>query len=98
MTSCHFPPDAFILTNIIVCVNITGDINTNVGRRRVVPIYTKIRGLVQKNYDDAMRLHSDVLFNDTLSRTEMKMTYDKYQCRLAAVVIKWLREDLEKIP
>ncbi|MBQ9322115.1 MAG: tyrosine-type recombinase/integrase, partial [Eubacterium sp.] len=66
---------------------IMGGMKTPAGKQRVVPIHTRIRHLVKKNYDDAKSLNSEHLLNDPTSRTGMKMTYDKYANRFRAVVI-----------
>lgn len=74
---------------------ITGGMKTDAGKQRVVPIHSKIKPLVQKNYDFALSINSDYLFNDkgqTHSGT-WKLTYDKYAKRFAKV-----RDSLELNP
>lgn len=43
---------------------ITGGMKTEAGRYRTIPIHTRIRELVQKNYNQAIELGSNQLFND----------------------------------
>lgn len=74
---------------------ITGGMKTQSGKCRTVPIHTRIRELVQKNYDQAVKLNSDRLFNDPdATKGGMKITYDKYAGRFFKVVEALnLRED-----
>ena len=61
-----------------------GGMKTKAGTNRVVPIHTKIRGLVKRRYDEAVSLGSEYLINctDTAThRSSYKFTYDKYQKR-----------------
>lgn len=60
---------------------------TDAGKNRMVPIHTRIRPLVQRNYDYAIFLGSDALFNDpTATKGGMKITYDKYAGRFDKVM------------
>ena len=60
---------------------------TDAGRHRTVPIHTCIRELVKRNYDEAIVLGSDRLFNDPESpKGGMKITYDKYASRFDKVI------------
>lgn len=74
---------------------ITGGMKTEAGRCRTVPIHTRIRELVRKNYNQAIELGSDRLFNDPDAvKGGMKITYDKYAGRFAKVIAALnLRED-----
>lgn len=74
---------------------ITGGMKTEAGRCRTVPIHTRIRELVRRNYNRAVELGSNRLFNDPdATKGGMKITYDKYAGRFAKVVeILNLRED-----
>ena len=66
---------------------ITAGMKTEAGKDRMVPIHTKIRPLVQRNYDYAVSLGSDALFNDpTATKGGMKITYDKYAGRFDKVM------------
>lgn len=66
---------------------ITGGMKTDAGRHRTVPIHTCIRELVKRNYDEAIVLGSDRLFNDPESpKGGMKITYDKYASRFDKVI------------
>lgn len=73
--------------------HITGGMKTKAGKRRVVPVHSKIKPLVQRNYDKAVALGSDYLLNDPTSRSGSTMTYDKYKYRFDSVVIDMLRLD-----
>ena len=60
---------------------------TDAGKNRMVPIHTKIQSLVKRNYDYAVSLGSDALFNDpTATKGGMKITYDKYAGRFDKVM------------
>lgn len=67
---------------------ICGGIKTEAGKRRIVPIHTKIRPLVQKNYHFAESIGSDYLFNDKgkTHAGSWKLTYDKYAHRFNKVI------------
>lgn len=62
----------------------TGGMKSDAGRNRIVPIHSKIKGLVKARYDEAVRLDSKYLFNCTdtsTHRSSLKLTYDKYKSR-----------------
>lgn len=57
------------------------------GKQRIVPIHSRIRNLVQRNYDYAVSLGSDRLFNDPDAfKGGMYITYDKYAGRFSKVM------------
>lgn len=67
---------------------IQAGMKTEAGKQRLVPIHSKIRRLVQQNYDYAVSLNSEYLFNDkgqTYSGS-YKITYDKYRHRFDKVI------------
>lgn len=69
---------------------IQAGMKTDAGKQRIVPIHTKIRELVKKNYEFAQSINSEYLFNDkrqTHSGT-WKITYDKYANRFEKVILK----------
>lgn len=74
---------------------ITGGMKTEAGKCRIVPIHTRIRDLVRKNYNQAVELGSSRLFNDPDAvKGGMKITYDKYAGRFSKVIAALnLRED-----
>lgn len=61
---------------------------TDAGKQRIVPIHSRIRDLVRKNYDFAVSIGSEYLFNDKgqTHSGSWKMTYDKYSYRFGKVV------------
>lgn len=59
---------------------------TDAGRDRIVPIHTKIRELVKKNYEFAQSIGSNFLFNDIQSMKKPELTYDKYSNRFKKVI------------
>lgn len=66
---------------------IIAGMKTDAGKKRMIPIHTKIRPLVQKNYDYAVSLGSDALFNDpSATKGGMKITYGKYAGRFDKVM------------
>lgn len=56
-----------------------GGMKTEAGADRVVPIHPKIRGLVQARYEEAIRIRSDHLINNTQSKKYL--TYKSYAYR-----------------
>ncbi len=67
---------------------ITGGMKTDAGKQRVIPIHSKIMALVQRNYDFALEIGSDKLFNDKGQTHAGKwaLTYDKYAKRFNKVM------------
>ena len=61
---------------------------TETGKQRIVPIHKRIRYLVQKNYDFALSIGSDYLFNDKgqTHSGSWKISYDKYRHRFTNVI------------
>ena len=61
-----------------------GGMKTEAGTNRVVPIHSKIKELVKKRYDEAIKLGSKYLINCTdvsTHKSRLKMTYEKYNYR-----------------
>ena len=58
------------------------------GKQRLVPIHSKIRHLVKRNYDYAVSIGSQYLFNDKgqTHSGSWKVTYDKYRHRFEKVI------------
>lgn len=66
---------------------IIGGMKTDAGKNRIVPIHPRIKGIVLKNYNEAIGLGSQYLFNDPEStKGGMTITYDKYASRFDKVV------------
>lgn len=65
---------------------IIGGLKTDAGRNRIVPIHSKIIGLVQKNYDQAVKMQSEYLFNDENGQQGTWLTYDKYRGRFKKIM------------
>ncbi|MDO5146099.1 MAG: tyrosine-type recombinase/integrase [Eubacteriales bacterium] len=60
---------------------------TSAGKDRVIPIHSRIRPLVKRNYDYALSLGSNFLFNDPkATKGGINITYDKYAGRFKKVV------------
>lgn len=59
----------------------SGGLKTDAGRNRTVPIHDKIYDLVKKNYEKAVSMGSDFLFNDENGQQGTSLTYDKYRGR-----------------
>lgn len=77
---------------------IQSGMKTPAGKKRIVPIHSRIKELVQKNYNDAVDLGSEFLFNDPTSRNGMKMTYDKYAYRFNAVILEHFKMNPDHRP
>ena len=65
---------------------ITGGLKTDAGKNRKVPIHPAIRHLVNNRIKDALTLKSDYLFNDTASKYDINLTYDKYRRRFEKIM------------
>ena len=61
---------------------------TEAGKQRIVPIHTKIKELVKQNYDFALSINSEYLFNDKgqTHAGSWAVTYDKYANRFKKVM------------
>lgn len=61
---------------------------TEAGKQRIIPIHSRVRSLVQKNYDFALSIGSDYLLNDKgqTHAGSWKLTYDKYAKRFNKVI------------
>ena len=67
---------------------ITGGMKTEAGKMRTVPIHSKIQDLVKRNYDYAVSIGSNRLFNDKgqTHSGRWALTYDKYAKRFKKVI------------
>lgn len=59
----------------------TGGLKTDAGKNRTVPIHPIIFELVKKNYEKAVLMNSEYLFNDEDGQQGTHLTYDKYRGR-----------------
>lgn len=61
---------------------------TDAGKQRIVPIHTKVRDLLKKNYDFAISIGSEYLLNDKgqTHAGSWKVTYDKYSNRFKKAI------------
>ena len=66
----------------------TGGLKTDAGRNRCIPIHPRIRELVKKNYDNAVAMKSEYLFNDENGQQGTHLTYDKYRGRFNKINAK----------
>lgn len=67
---------------------IQAGMKTPAGKQRIVPIHSRVYELVKKNYNYALSIDSEYLFNDkgkTHSGSQ-KVTYDKYAYRFDKVI------------
>lgn len=62
-----------------------GGLKTDAGRNRIVPIHSKIYDLVKKNYEKAISMDSEYLFNDEAGQNGTFLTYDKYRGRFSKI-------------
>lgn len=58
-----------------------GGLKTDAGRNRCVPIHPAIIELVRLNYEKAVQMKSNFLFNDPDGQQGTHLTYDKYRGR-----------------
>lgn len=68
--------------------SIYGGMKSEAGRNRTVPIHPIIADLVKKNYDKAVQMGSEYLFNDEDGQQGTHLTYDKYRGRFKKVMKK----------
>lgn len=59
----------------------TGGLKTDAGRNRTIPIHSKIYDIVCRNYNKAVEMNSEYLFNDENGQQGTYLTYDKYRGR-----------------
>lgn len=67
---------------------ITGGMKTDAGKQRTVPIHSKIKEYIKRNYDFAITVGSEYLLNDK-GQTHAgvwKISYDKYAKRFDKVI------------
>lgn len=62
-----------------------GGLKTDAGKNRIVPIHSKIYDLVKKNYEKAISMDSEYLFNDEDGQNGTFLTYDKYRGRFSKI-------------
>lgn len=62
-----------------------GGLKTDAGRNRIVPIHSKVYELVKKNYEKAVSMDSEYLFNDENGQQGTFLTYDKYRRRFEKI-------------
>lgn len=67
----------------------SGGLKTDAGRNRSVPIHDKIYDLVKKNYEKAVSMGSEFLFNDENGQQGTSLTYDKYRGRFNKITKKF---------
>lgn len=73
----------------------TGGLKTDAGKNRTVPIHPIILNLVKKNYEKAICMNSDYLFNDENGQQGTSLTYDKYRNRWKKIMKRF---DLDHKP
>lgn len=64
----------------------TGGLKTEAGIDRIVPIHPLIYSLVEENYNKALAMGSEHLFNDENGQQGTYLTYDKYRGRFKKVM------------
>lgn len=64
----------------------TGGLKTDAGRNRIVPIHPIVFDLVKQNYEKAISMNSEYLFNDESGQQGTSLTYDKYRGRWTKVM------------
>lgn len=67
----------------------TGGLKTDAGRNRTVPIHSKVYELVRRNYEKAVAMESEYLFNDENGQQGTFLTYDKYRGRFKKINAKF---------
>lgn len=59
----------------------SGGLKTDAGRNRTIPIHSKVYDIVCRNYNKAVEMDSEYLFNDENGQQGTYLTYDKYRGR-----------------
>lgn len=86
------------LSNVDLENNImTAGMKTDAGKDRIVPINSKILELIRTNYELALNIKSEYLFNDLNGQQGTHLTYDKYRKRFDKTV-KFLPMELQHRP
>lgn len=69
---------------------ITGGMKTEAGKQRTVPIHSRIKPLIKRNYEFAESIKSNYLFNakGQTHAGSWRLTYDKYAHRFDQVITK----------
>ena len=72
---------------------IKGGMKTEAGKNRVIPIHSKIQPLVEKRYEESVRLGSKYLFNHTQSKDGRKLrdtflSYERYKDMVLGIYSK----------
>ena len=67
---------------------IKGGLKTDAGKNRLVPIHPAVLDLVYNNYNKALSLNSEYLFNDEKGQQGTWLTYDKYRGRWNKIMEK----------
>ena len=65
-----------------------GGLKTDAGKNRCVPIHPRILPLIKANYEKAMQMNSEYLFNDENGKQGSFLTYDKYRGRFKKIMLK----------
>lgn len=67
---------------------IIGGLKTDAGKNRTVPIHPLIADLVKTNYNQAVQMNGEYLFNDENGQQGTWLTYDKYRGRFKKIMKK----------
>lgn len=65
---------------------IRGGIKTSAGKNRLVPIHSLVKPIVAKYYNEAIKIGSVYLFNDTSKKKGIGLSYDQYLTRFNKVI------------
>ena len=75
------------ISNINIEENyIIGGIKTSAGKNRIVPIHPKVKNIIKKYYDNAIKYNSEFLFNDIEKKKGIGLSYDQYLSRFNKVM------------
>lgn len=65
---------------------IRGGIKTSAGKNRLVPVHSLVKNIVEKYYNQALKVNSAYLFNDIDKKKGIGLTYDQYLSRFNKVM------------
>lgn len=65
---------------------IMGGLKTESGKNRTVPIHPLVKNIVTKNYNEAININSDYLFNDINKKRGVGLSKDQYSSRFDNVM------------
>ncbi len=67
---------------------IRGGIKTDSGKNRLVPIHSLVKPIIEKYYNEAIKIGSRYLFNDVSKKKGIGLSYDQWLSRFSKIIDK----------